>query len=80
MDWPSKSPDLNPIEHVWDMMERSIEELEVQQNGLQLLGVALEAVWDAIDVRDVNRLINSMRQRCQAVIAAGGDSFHFSSP
>jgi hypothetical protein len=71
MDWPSKSSDLS-IEHVWDMMGSGIEELEVQPNGLQLLGVALEAVWDAIDVRDVNRLINSMRQRCQAVIAAGG--------
>ena len=72
MDWPAKSPDLNPIEHVWDMMGRAIEELEVQPNGLQQLGVALEAVWNALDVRDVNRLINSMRQRCQAVIAAGG--------
>ena len=72
MDWPSKSPDLNPIEHAWDMMARSIEELEVQPNGLQQLGVALEAAWDALDVRDVNRLVNSMRQRCQAVIAAGG--------
>jgi transposase len=37
MDWPSKSPDLNPIEHVWNMMGKSIEELEVQPNGLQLL-------------------------------------------
>jgi transposase len=71
MDWPSKSPDLNPIEHVWDMMSRRcIEELEMQPNGLQLLGVVLEAVWDA--VRDVIRLISSRRQRCQAVIAAGG--------
>jgi hypothetical protein len=40
------------------------------------LGVALEAVWDAIGVRDVNRLINSMKQRCQAVIA--GDLTYFS--
>lgn len=70
--WPEKSPDLNPIEHVWDMMGRAIEELEMQPNGLLQLGVALEAVWNTLDVRDVNRLINSMRQRCQAVIAAGG--------
>ena len=74
MEWPAKSPDLNPIEHVWDMMGRSIEQLETHPHGLQQQGVALEATWDALAVRDINRLItcSSMRQCCEAVIAAGG--------
>lgn len=72
MEWPARSPDLNPIEHVWDMMGRSIQQLEAHPLGLQQLGVALEAAWDALVVRDINRLISSMRQRCEAVIAAGG--------
>ena len=62
MEWPARSPDLNPIEHVWDMMGRSLEQLEAHPLGLQQLGVALEAAWDALDVRDINRLISSMRQ------------------
>uniref|UniRef100_A0A670XN32 Tc1-like transposase DDE domain-containing protein n=1 Tax=Pseudonaja textilis TaxID=8673 RepID=A0A670XN32_PSETE len=27
MDWPARSPDLNPIEHIWDIMSRSIHQL-----------------------------------------------------
>ena len=27
MDWPARSPDLNPIEHIWDIMFRSIHQL-----------------------------------------------------
>ena len=28
MDWPAISPDLNTIEHVWDMLQRSISNRE----------------------------------------------------
>ena len=72
MECPARSPDLNPIEHVWDMMWRSLEQLEAHPLGLQQLGVALEAAWDALVVRDINRLISAMKQHCEAVIAAGG--------
>ncbi|KAI3371689.1 hypothetical protein L3Q82_024250 [Scortum barcoo] len=29
MDWPARSPDLNPIEHIWDIMSRSIHQHHV---------------------------------------------------
>ncbi|KAI3376663.1 hypothetical protein L3Q82_017093, partial [Scortum barcoo] len=29
MDWPARSPDLNPIEHIWDIMSRSIHQRHV---------------------------------------------------
>lgn len=28
MDWPARSSDLNPIEHVWDMLCRCVRETE----------------------------------------------------
>jgi transposase len=37
VSWPAMSPDLNPIEHIWDMLGRRIQAREPPvQNILQL--------------------------------------------
>ncbi|KAI3363589.1 hypothetical protein L3Q82_001186 [Scortum barcoo] len=46
MDWPACSPDLNPIEHIWDIMSRSIHQRCTQT--VQELADALVQVWEEI--------------------------------
>ncbi|KAI4884693.1 hypothetical protein NFI96_001291 [Prochilodus magdalenae] len=44
MDWPARSPDLNPIEHIWDIMSRSIHQCHVAPQTVQELADALVQV------------------------------------
>ena len=72
MDWPARSPDLNPIEHAWDMLQHVVSAQPVQPRTLQELKDALVAEWRFIPQNLIRTLITSMRRRCSAVIDARG--------
>ena len=72
LPWPANSPDLSPIEHVWDEMERRIQRLPQQPSNVQELTRDLIQVWNDIPQRFHARVISSMRRRCMAVINANG--------
>nr|KAG5695044.1 hypothetical protein BaRGS_032537 [Batillaria attramentaria] len=67
LQWPSLSPDLNPIEHFLDHLQR-----EPRPTTARQLEQALRQVWNNVNMATVNRLIHSMPARCQAVINACG--------
>ncbi|KAI3358846.1 hypothetical protein L3Q82_015244 [Scortum barcoo] len=60
MDWPACSPDLNPIEHIWDIMSRSIHQRHVAPQTVQELADALVQVWEEIPQETIRHLIRSM--------------------
>ena len=72
MEWPARSPDLNPIEHAWDMLQAAVSSRPVQPASVQELRQALLEEWDQIPQYKIRSLISSMRRRCQAVIEARG--------
>lgn len=77
MDWPACSPDLNPIEHIWDMMSRSIHQRHVAPQTVQELADALIQVWEEIPQETIGSLIRSMPRRCREVILARGGHTHY---
>ncbi|KAI4894463.1 hypothetical protein NFI96_033307 [Prochilodus magdalenae] len=56
IDWPTGSPDLNPIEHLWDIMFWSIRRHQVALQTVQELSDALVQMWE----ETIRRLSRSM--------------------
>ncbi|GFY17893.1 transposable element Tcb2 transposase [Trichonephila clavipes] len=72
MDWPAFSPDLNPIEHVWDMLGRRIAARQPPPTCLLEFQRALLDEWCNIPQDQIDNLILSMPRRCNSCIASSG--------
>ena len=77
INWPSKSPDLNPIEHVWSWMKRNLRRQLKPEDTLQLLEEKVSRVWDEVPVQIINQLVSSMTARVAATIQNKGGSTHY---
>lgn len=75
LNWPARSPDLNPIEHVWDMLARNVRQRAPET--LQQLRVMLHEEWERIPQESISRIIASMAERLREVIRAGGGNTRF---
>ncbi|GFT90048.1 transposable element Tcb2 transposase [Trichonephila clavipes] len=73
MEWPACSPDLNPIEHVWDMLGRRIAARPRPHATVRDLEIALLEEWNSIPQSLIDNLIASMADKCAAVLAVRGD-------
>jgi transposase len=67
--WPAMSLDLNPIEHIWDMLGHA-REPPVQ--NIRQLEAALHREWQQLSQQDIRRLTGGMRRRVEAIIQARG--------
>jgi transposase len=66
------SPDLNPIEHIWDMLGRRIHAWEPPVHNICQLEAALHREWQQLSQQDIRCLTGGMRRRVEAVIQARG--------
>jgi len=75
MDWPSNSPDLNPIENLWAIVKRNVEKR--RPKNLSELESFLGEEWDNIPNSLLISLVDSMSRRCNEVIEKNGERISY---
>ncbi|GFT41303.1 transposable element Tcb2 transposase [Trichonephila clavipes] len=73
MDWPARSPDLNPIEHVWDFLGRRLAARTLPPVTIRELRLALQDEWATMLQQLIDILILSMGRRCKTCLPVMGD-------
>ena len=73
LPWPAQSPDINPIEHLWDELERRIRGLKKRPKTEDELFQFLQEEWVKIPLSVLKKLVDSMPKRVVAVREANGN-------
>lgn len=68
--WPSQSPDLNPIENLWSILDSRLKNRA--PNTAAELFQTLTQGWYSLERELLTRLVDSMPDRCAAVIKSNG--------
>ena len=70
LKYPAQSPDLNPVEAVWNILKQRVRRRQ-WQNLKELRDVILDE-WGRITIDEIRARIKEMPWRCRQVVATGG--------
>jgi transposase len=75
LDWPSQSPDLNPIEHLWDHVKRGVRKLAPK--NIRELKEKVIQISNEITPELCKKLVHSIPKRMEEVVRAEGGAISF---
>ena len=68
--WPSQSPDMNPIEHIWHILDLAIRKRTLKVANKEVLLQYIQEEWEKIPMTKVTELVNSMATRVKHLAQA----------
>ena len=68
--WPAQSPDLSPIENVWEILKRRLDGIKV--DSLNHLWDLLQREWYVIENKTISKVYASMPSRVHTTIKSRG--------
>jgi hypothetical protein len=74
LPWAPNSPNMNIIEHVWDMVNRLVGHCKHQPTTLNQLWEAAQEAWYSINVEDIRKLYRSIPRRTQMLHNVQGNN------
>lgn len=77
LPWPSNSPDLNPIEHVWNWLKDALRDRRDRPSNLDQLFDFVQEEWRGIPRDYLKNLVDSLPSRIKAVIKSHGGATNY---
>ncbi|KAH9069958.1 hypothetical protein Ae201684P_002331 [Aphanomyces euteiches] len=77
MVWPSKSPDLNPIENVWGQLARLVYANGRQYESVDELKAQIRSCWNMLEQSYLQKLVDGMPTRMAQVVLRNGASIDY---
>jgi hypothetical protein len=75
LEWPSNSPDLNPIENYWNVIKRRVEKRK--PGNIDELEKYMNEDMEKPKASFLINFVSSMKDRCLAVIFSNGERINF---
>ncbi len=75
--WPPQSPDLSPIENLWNVMKMKMKALKPHPRTHANMRDACLEIWTGLENGLREKLIDSFRERCRRCVAAEGNLIKF---
>ncbi|CAF3471855.1 unnamed protein product [Rotaria socialis] len=73
LNWPASSPDVNPIENLWDYFDKELRRLKPM--NVRQLQTMIEDLWKSVTCQQCQKLVDSMPRRVKQCVLTRGGTF-----
>ena len=74
-NWPSQSPDLNPIENLWRLLKVNV--MKREPRNIAELEVSCQEEWKKITAEECTNLVKNYKKRLSQVLTLKGHTIDY---